>query len=103
MGFTGRESGGNSFWQCNGTQSLFHRLYSYSPTTRTLYQVMSDSEAKPPTKPMRHPYPFPMKLPLIFMNEGGREVACKRKESPYLGMSSSTLTSRRPESQVFGY
>lgn len=49
MGFTGRESGGNSFLQCNGTQSLFHRLYSYSPTTRTLYQVMSDSEAKPPT------------------------------------------------------
>lgn len=34
MGFTGRENGGNDFLQCNGTQSLFHRLYSYSPATR---------------------------------------------------------------------
>lgn len=37
----------NDFLQYNGTQSLLHRLNSYSLTTRTVYQVMSDSQAKP--------------------------------------------------------
>ena len=54
-------------------------------------------------QPSQCAIPIPSRWSFLWFEWMRNEGACKRKESPYLGMSPSTLTSRRPETPVFGY